>query len=68
MTRPPAPVILPDGSALLPDGTHVPAHAIRRAVDLIAAACAVVEALPPDVRVQLEAEAVVAEAEAVSGE
>lgn len=59
MTRPPAPVILPDGSALLPDGTHVPQHAIRYAVDLIAKACELIEAMQAQV---------LAEAEGVRGE
>lgn len=59
MTRKSAPVILPDGSALLPDGTHVPAHAIAYAVDLIAHCCE----LLADMQAQ-----VVAEAEAVRGE
>lgn len=53
------PVILPDGSAYLPDGTHVPEAAIRRAVDLIAHCCELVA----DMQAQ-----VVAEAEAVRGE
>lgn len=62
MTRPEPPVVLPDGSAYLPDGTHIPAEAIRRAVEVIARACQWIESLPPEVRVQLEAGAVVNEA------
>lgn len=57
MTPHPPPVYLPGHGALLPDGTHVPEAAIARAVEVIAAACALLEALPPQVRVVLEAEA-----------
>ena len=54
------PVALPDGSAFLPDGTHVPETAIARAVDAISAACRVIEALPPEQRMALQVEALFA--------
>lgn len=58
------PVYLEGEGALLPDGTFVPEANIKAAVEAINRLCEWVRSLPPDVRVQLEAMAVVREAEA----
>ena len=55
------PVYLPGHGALLPDGRHVPEEAIQTAVDVITAACRLLESLPLEVRVQLSLEDAFAE-------
>ena len=49
-------VTQPHHMVVLPDGRFVPEVAIRRAVHLIARACAVIEALPAETRAALEEE------------
>jgi hypothetical protein len=59
MTPEPPPVVVEGVGALLSDGTFVPEADIRAAAELVAELCRLIENLPPDVRVQLEAGAVV---------
>lgn len=64
MTGREPPVYLEGEGAILPDGRFIPEANIRAAVQVINRLCRWIEALPPDVRVQLEAMVVIREAEA----
>ncbi len=57
--REPSPVYLEGEGAILPDGRFIPEANIKRAVEVINRACQWINALPPDVRVQLEAMVIV---------
>lgn len=57
------PVHLPGEGVLLPDGTFVPDAVLREVLDTVGRLIEALEALPPQVRVLLEAMLVVADAE-----